>query len=55
MSNKQAQRNSASRHSVNHATQAIKRWAGVVMKEALTLSLLLVAQVSLLMVVTAVI
>lgn len=55
MSNRQARRNKAPRHSVNHAAQAIKRWAGVVMKEALTLSLLLVAQVSLLMMVTAVI
>lgn len=55
MLNQQARRNRATRHSVHHATQAIKRWTGVVMKEMLTLSLLLVAQVSLLMVVTAVI
>ncbi len=55
MPNRQARRNRAPRHTVHHATQTIKRWTGVVMKEMLTLSLLLVAQVSLLMVVTAVI
>ena len=55
MPNRQARRNRAPGHMVHHATQTIKRWTGVLMKEMLTLSLLLVAQVSLLMVVTAVI
>ncbi len=54
MYNAQARRNTPMRHTATHTTQAIKRWMGMVMKETLALSLLLVAQVGLLMAVGAV-
>lgn len=54
MHNSQARRKTPVRQITVHKTQAIKRWVGLVMRETLALSLLLVVQVSLLMVVGAV-
>lgn len=54
MHNSQARRKTPVRHIIIHKAQAIKRWARLVMRETLALSLLLVVQVSLLMVVGAV-
>lgn len=54
MYNAQARRNTPTRQITIHKTQAIKRWVGVAIKETLALSLLLVAQVSLLVVVGAI-
>ncbi|HEY7907019.1 MAG TPA: hypothetical protein VIC53_08880 [Wenzhouxiangella sp.] len=54
MYNAQARRNTPTRPITIHKTQAIKRWVGAVMKETIALSLLLVVQVSLLMVVGAI-
>ncbi len=54
MHSSQAHRNTPNRQIAVHKAQAVKRWMGVVMRETLALGLLLMVQVSLLMVVSAV-